>query len=91
MKKLFFIFGISTILISCGSSQNKTTTNSTKAVDVTTYANSITSAELKEALYTYASDEFEGRNTGEPGQKKAVEYLKNHHDKMHVLKNNIFV
>ncbi|WP_452231688.1 M28 family peptidase [Lacinutrix sp. MEBiC02595] len=79
MKKMFFIFGISTILISCGTSQNKTATNSSKAVDVTTYANSITSAELKEALYTYASDEFEGRNTGAPGQKKAVEYLKNHY------------
>lgn len=79
MKKLLFLFGISTILISCGSSQNKTATNSTKTLDVTAYGESITSAELKEALYTYASDEFEGRNTGEPGQKKAVEYLKNHY------------
>jgi hypothetical protein len=79
MKKLLFLFGISTILFSCGSSQNKTATNSTKSQDVTTFGNSITSAELKEALYTYASDEFEGRNTGDPGQKKAVAYLKNHY------------
>lgn len=47
--------------------------------DVNEYANTITSDELKEKLYTYASDEFEGRETGQPGQKKAVEYLKNHY------------
>ena len=27
-------------------------------------------------MFTYASDEFEGRDTGTPGQKKAVNYLK---------------
>ncbi|MDG1043126.1 MAG: M28 family peptidase [Flavobacteriaceae bacterium] len=42
-----------------------------------TYASSITADELKEKLYTYASDEFEGRETGDKGQKMAVEYLKN--------------
>ncbi|HEA31167.1 MAG TPA: M28 family peptidase, partial [Leeuwenhoekiella sp.] len=30
----------------------------------------------KEMLYTYASDEFEGRETGEPGQKKAVNFIR---------------
>ena len=30
-------------------------------------------------MYIYASDEFEGRDTGEPGQKKAVEYLRNYY------------
>src|SRR5690606_5298708 len=35
------------------------------------------SAELKEMLYVFASDEFAGRETGEPGQKLAVDYLKN--------------
>ena len=30
-----------------------------------TYASSITADELKEKLYIYASDEFEGRETGE--------------------------
>ncbi|MDA9970294.1 M28 family peptidase [Flavobacteriaceae bacterium] len=42
-----------------------------------TYASSITAEELKEKLYTYASDEFEGRETGTKGQKIAIEYLKN--------------
>ena len=40
------------------------------------YMESITEAELKEMLYVYAGDEMEGRETGEPGQKKAVAYLK---------------
>ena len=44
-----------------------------------TYASSITAEELKEKLYIYASDEFEGRETGEPGQKKAVEFIKDHY------------
>ncbi|AOR27172.1 peptidase, M28 family [Formosa sp. Hel1_33_131] len=42
-----------------------------------TFASSITAEELKEKLYTYASDEFEGRETGTKGQKIAIEYLKN--------------
>ena len=40
------------------------------------FAKTITAEELKEHLYIYASDEFEGRNTGAKGQKKAVEYLR---------------
>jgi len=48
-------------------------------VDPMPFAESISPEELKEMLYVYASDEFEGRNTGEPGQKKAVEYLKDYY------------
>ena len=33
----------------------------------------------KNHVKTLASDEFEGRDTGEPGQKKAVEYLRNYY------------
>ncbi|MFH4965525.1 M28 family metallopeptidase [Gaetbulibacter sp. M235] len=53
--------------------------------DITKYVNSITSEELKEALYVYASDEFEGRRTGEPGQKKAIEFIKEHYVNDHIL------
>ena len=60
------------ILFSCGITKNEPQVD--QAVK---YANTITSEDLKKHLYTYASDEFEGRETGEPGQKKAVEYLKN--------------
>ena len=41
------------------------------------YAETITSEELTDLIYEFASDEFEGRNTGEAGQKLAVEFLKN--------------
>lgn len=40
-------------------------------------AASITLSELKENLYELASDAYAGRNTGEPGQKKAAFFLKN--------------
>ena len=81
MKKLLFVFGVSGIMLSCGSSQKSTTaqTAKTTTADPVTYANSITASELKEALFVYASDEFEGRETGQPGQKKAVNFLKDHY------------
>ena len=41
------------------------------------YAETITSEELSDLIYEFASDEFEGRNTGEAGQKLAVDFLKN--------------
>ena len=44
--------------------------------NITKYAKTITSDELKELLYIYASDEFEGRETGTKGQKKAVSFLR---------------
>lgn len=55
---------------------DKTKTETTIS-NVTQYASTITAEELKDMLYTYASDEFEGRDTGEKGQKLAVDYLKN--------------
>lgn len=48
------------------------------------YAASITESELKEHLYIYASDDFEGRETGTSGQKKAVEYLRTEYRKLGV-------
>ncbi len=41
----------------------------------TQFQNTITAKDLKDYLYTYASDEFMGRFTGDVGQKMAVEYL----------------
>ena len=52
-------------------------TSSCKAqIEENIYAESITSENLKDLLYTYSSDDFEGRETGQPGQKKAVEFIK---------------
>ena len=81
MKNILSLLSIATLIFACGSSQTnapKVETATVKA-DASVYASSITSAELKEALYTYASDEFEGRETGQPGQKKAIEFLKEHY------------
>ena len=80
MKKSLIILSGAFIALSCGTSQkNASKTTTSVSVDPTVYASSITSAELKDMLYVYASDEFEGRETGEPGQKMAVEYLKKHY------------
>ena len=75
------------LLSACNTSQ-KTVSEAPVITDVpadpVVYAETITEEELKEHLYTYASDEFEGRETGKPGQKKAVEYLKNNYESMQV-------
>lgn len=77
MKKTTLILCSAILIASCATCQNKNRTeNNAKASD---YAKTITSDELKEALYIYASDDFEGRGTGEPGQKKAAEFIKNHY------------
>lgn len=77
MNKLVLIaVGLS---MACNSSQKtvpeKKEDTTTQAVQKT-YAASITADELKEHLYVYASDDFEGRETGTNGAKKAVAYIK---------------
>jgi Zn-dependent M28 family amino/carboxypeptidase len=76
MRKI--LFGASLfVLASCGSGKNASKTADSNLDQAAKYAESITAKDLGTHLFIYASDEFEGRNTGEPGQKKAVEYLKN--------------
>ncbi|MGB1313168.1 MAG: M28 family peptidase [Bizionia paragorgiae] len=81
MKKALYLVALSLLFSSCGSTTQTTTTTTKKAADPSVYANTITQAELKTMLYTYASDEFEGRDTGAPGQKMAVNYIKEHYIK----------
>ncbi len=71
--KYFFLSLLSILVVSCNSAQTASSKKKTR-VD---YANSITSEELKTMLYTFASDEMQGRMTGEKGQKLAAEYLRN--------------
>lgn len=76
MKKLFFI--AAALFLSCNGSQKAISENNALAPekpDVSNLAASISEEELREHLYTYASDEFQGRETGTEGQKKAVAYL----------------
>lgn len=73
MKNTLCLVG-TLVFMACGTSSK------TPAVDNTDYAamyaETITAKDLGNHLFTYASDEFEGRNTGAPGQKKAVNYIK---------------
>ena len=75
MKKLNILILILLISVSC-SQEN----NSDK------YAESITYNELSELLYEFASDEFEGRNTGEPGQKLAVNFIRDFYKANDIVK-----
>ncbi|MFS4416872.1 M28 family peptidase [Maribacter sp. 2307ULW6-5] len=83
MNKTFFILAGS-LLMACNSSQKTVKEQAVDSASPTVYAQTITEEELKEHLYIYASDEFEGRDTGAPGQKKAVEYLRNAYQEMNV-------
>ena len=76
MKKIFFIASIF-VFIACGSGKDASKSEASNVDQALKYAASITAKDLGTHLFIYASDEFEGRNTGELGQKKAVEYLKN--------------
>ena len=66
MKKLFLLT-IGFPLIILGQNQ----------LSVSDYAETITAKELKENLYVYASDYFQGRETGTVGQKRAIDFLQN--------------
>lgn len=79
MKKVLF-FSVVMSMIACKAQNPK----SVEDANPTDYAETITSGELKEHLYIFASDEFEGRETGEPGQKLAAEYLKNEYKKINI-------
>lgn len=46
---------------------------------VQTYLNTITEEELKEHVYDFSSDSFEGRRAGEPGHHKASKYIKDYY------------
>lgn len=72
MRKILYT-AIALTCVTCKSSKETTTDTTDYA---TKFAASITAKDLGKHLFVYASDEFEGRNTGEPGQKKAVKYLK---------------
>lgn len=72
MKKIF-ILPLAFLVFSCSTSKNAK--KDYAKADVTKYMNTITPADLKTHLYIVASDQMEGRNTGEPGQKKAGKYL----------------
>ncbi|OIQ16968.1 MAG: peptidase M28 [Flavobacterium sp. MedPE-SWcel] len=82
MKKLLLL-PLSLFIFSCSTTQHSKNRDYAKA-DVTKYMNTITANDLRTHLYIVASDEMEGRNTGEPGQKKAGEYIINQYKKNNI-------
>jgi hypothetical protein len=75
-RNILSIVAIAIVAVSCSTWQK-----ATKTADILAYKNSITSSELSKHLYIVADDNMEGRNTGEPGQKRAGEYLINEYKK----------
>lgn len=82
MIKKVLSLGILVLAFSACKVQKDDSIQQQEEVDVQKYANTITSEELQNHLYTFASDDFMGRETGEPGQKKAAAYLKNEYQSM---------
>jgi Zn-dependent M28 family amino/carboxypeptidase len=75
-RNILSILALALLVISCSTAQK-----ANKTADILAYKNSITSSELSKHLYIVADDNMEGRNTGEPGQKRAGEYLINEYKK----------
>ena len=75
MKKLNTLILILTLSVSCSQEY---------ASDK--YAESITSEELSDLIYEFSSDKFEGRNTGDPGQKLAVEFIRYFYKSNNIIK-----
>ncbi|MBL0738245.1 M28 family peptidase [Flavobacterium sp. GN10] len=71
MKKILILFLIVSAY-SCKTAQSTTTKDNS---DPTKYVKAISEKDLKKMLYTVASDEMEGRETGSKGQKKAGLYM----------------
>lgn len=85
MKQFLLFSLLYTLLLSCSShKKNHVPTETEKQQTIINFANSITLEELKENLYEIASDKYEGRDTGEPGQKKAAQFLKDHYKESEV-------
>ncbi|HPF11909.1 MAG TPA: M28 family metallopeptidase [Flavobacteriaceae bacterium] len=75
----YLLLGIVTIsFVSCHTAQSSMP--DVKMMTRIDYANTITAEDLKTHLYQLASDDMQGRMTGEPGQKMAAEYLKNFYE-----------
>lgn len=79
MKKILWVLLFTGITHSCTSQKNLTSEDYEKALP--DYYATITAEDLSQHLYIFASDEFEGRDSGEPGQKKAANYIRDFYKK----------
>jgi len=78
MKKALLSFTILALFLACKTNKNLTSAELiSDSENITKFARTINPTDVKEHIYTLASDEFEGRQTGEKGQKITAEYLIN--------------
>ena len=89
--KTFYILSLFSLLGTCATKKYTAKIQDVKdnivLVDSTlliNYANTISAEELKTHLYKFSSNEFEGREVGEPGQKLASEFLKSYYEKENI-------
>ena len=75
MKKFIILF-LSIAIISCGTSKK---VDINEDAIIIKYANEIKVSYLKDHLNLLANDVFEGRKTGEKGQKLAANYIAGHY------------
>ncbi|MBC5775854.1 M28 family peptidase [Pontibacter sp. KCTC 32443] len=82
MKHLHTYGFVLAALLASGCASTSSTTSKAPVTDAeklrglaTTYGQTITAADLSKHLNIIASDAYEGRNTGEKGQKMAAEYI----------------
>lgn len=75
MKKLLLLLTATAFLLSCSPKKGIVSNRQNKTVDVAKYMNTINETSLSKNLHVVASDEMQGRNTGEAGQKKAGLYI----------------
>lgn len=74
MKRILLSCATLLLFVSC-TSQKSAAVADKPAASIDTYITAVEENNLKTNLYVIASDEMQGRNTGEPGQKKAGEYI----------------
>lgn len=74
MKKMLFLILIGILSVQCTSERVFTQAEYSKSLPK--YIQQIKPEVLKTHLYIFASDEFEGRMTGEEGQRKAANYIR---------------
>lgn len=74
MKKLFTAISLICFIASCTTGQTSTPKDYEEALQL--YSQSILPESLEDKLYVFASEEFEGRGTGQPGQLMAAEYVR---------------
>ncbi len=86
MKKIFIALIVLATFLACKSNIKTTSTDLTSSSEIITkFGNTINTADVKEHIYVLASDAFEGRQTGERGQKMAAEYLADQYKKFGIL------